>query len=407
MTNFFIIYACQNTPTTTKPKASASPSAESTPSDSSSSYTDYNSDTPTEITDIKELINKKCTYCHSTNPNSESGYNEAPKAITFDNEKEINNSAVKIKKVVADSTMPVGDITLTENEKELVKNWDIKQLKTDELDNSAVIDLITKKCTSCHSIKPKADSGYTKPPKTLTFDTIQEINNSITKIKKVVADKSMPKGKTTLTETERNLIKNWVIKAKTNEKVYTNIKDLVTAKCTYCHSIKPNHLSGYSKPPRNITFDTIQEVNNSITKIKSVVMDRSMPTGSIILSPSERELIEKWTLNNQPVNTEKPTVIVKTAPEIITRKCAYCHSATPDAASGYTKAPERLTFDNEKEMITEYDSIKEVIENNTMPINNITLTAQERITVIAWCNKQAQEEANKPIWSKIIRKLTP
>jgi uncharacterized membrane protein len=121
---------------------------------------------------------------HSTTPNSESGYTEAPKAITFDNEKEINNSATKIKKVVADSSMPVGDITLTENEKDLVKNWDIKQLKTDDLDSSAVVALITKKCTSCHSINPKADSGYTKAPKSLTFDTIQEINVSITKIKK-------------------------------------------------------------------------------------------------------------------------------------------------------------------------------------------------------------------------------
>jgi uncharacterized membrane protein len=198
-----------------------------------------------------------------------------------------------------------------------------------------------------------------------------------------------------------------VIKPKTNEKVYTNIKDLITNKCTYCHSIKPNQLSGYSKPPRSITFDNEKEINNNIVKIKAVVADRSMPTGSITLNPSERTLIEKWTLNNQPVTTEKPPVVVKTAAEIITRKCAYCHSKTPDAASGYTKAPERLTFDSEKEMITEYDSIKEVIENNTMPINNITLTAQERITIIAWCNKQAQEEESKPIWSKIIRKLTP
>ncbi|MFN8671953.1 MAG: hypothetical protein U0457_07720 [Candidatus Sericytochromatia bacterium] len=412
LTNFFVIYSCQEY--NQNDSKITTPSSLETPKTVASSIVNQTSD----ITDVNKLITQKCTYCHSITPNSDSGYTKAPKDITFDSDKEINNSIKKIKKVVANKSMPIGDIVLTTNEITLISNWEIKATNKKSTAVSDIADLkqlITQKCTYCHSNTPNSASGYTKAPKNITFDSDKEINDNSDLIKKVVADRSMPIGNISISDNERDLVKNWLIKntsidIKPSELPSTEldknnpINKIIIQRCAYCHSITPNSASGYTKAPRNIIFDSDKEINDNSDLIKKVVADKSMPIGNISMPDNERDIIKNWVLNNSNSVTQN-TPKIKLATDIITQKCTYCHSANPDPSSGYTKAPKNRTYDSIQEMEADHDDIGDVVYRQKMPIKGITMTTQERNIIVAWADEKEKEEEQKPFWSRLIGKL--
>ncbi|MFN4149846.1 MAG: hypothetical protein ACK4IX_02800, partial [Candidatus Sericytochromatia bacterium] len=133
--------------------------------------------------------------------------------------------------------------------------------------------------------------------------------------------------------------------------------EIVTNKCTYCHSLTPNQASGRTKAAAGITFDTQSEIEAQMDLIKKVTFTtRSMPTGSITMTDEERSVIGLYGVNEVIVPKK---LEVKDAPSIITRKCTYCHSTTPDPDSGYKRAPEGFTLDSVDEMIAHSDDIYE------------------------------------------------
>ncbi|MFN8672018.1 MAG: hypothetical protein U0457_08045 [Candidatus Sericytochromatia bacterium] len=168
--------------------------------------------------------------------------------------------------------------------------------------------------------------------------------------------------------------------------------ELVTNKCTYCHSIKPNIDSGYKAPPRNITFDSQKEIESQMDIIKKVTfIDKSMPVGKITMSDEERNIIGLFGNQTQVSNKLE----IKDAPNIITRKCSYCHSSSPDKSSGYSFAPEGFSLDSTQDMINKAKSIKkETIIKRSMPINPVTMTEEEREIVKKWLDTQVSSSSN-------------
>ena len=76
---------------------------------------------------------------------------------------------------------------------------------------TAINDIITRRCTSCHSSKP-TDDFYTAPPNGVVYDTPQDIVKMKDKImQRVVITKTMPQNnKTGITPEERDLIRCWI-----------------------------------------------------------------------------------------------------------------------------------------------------------------------------------------------------
>lgn len=162
--------------------------------------------------------------------------------------------------------------------------------------------------------------------------------------------------------------------------------EVVTNKCTVCHSIKPTD-TGRTKAAAGITFDSEKEILAQMDMIKKVTFtNRSMPTGKITMTDDERNVIGLFGNQAQatPVKLE-----IKDAPSVITRKCASCHSLTPDPTSGYTSAPEGFKVDSQQEMISQAREIKkETFTKRSMPVGNITITEEERSIIASWCDQQ-------------------
>ena len=160
--------------------------------------------------------------------------------------------------------------------------------------------------------------------------------------------------------------------------------EIVTNKCAYCHSIKPNPASGRTKAAAGITFDSPKEIENQMDLIKKVTfVTRSMPI-DITITEEERNAIGLF----GQTEITSPKFEIKDAPAIITRKCTYCHSATPDPDSGYRRAPENFKIDSLQEMINKAQSIKKETLNKSMPVGKITMTEEERALVGQWADQQ-------------------
>lgn len=162
--------------------------------------------------------------------------------------------------------------------------------------------------------------------------------------------------------------------------------DIVTNKCASCHALKPSADSGYTSAPRNIVFDTPKEIEAQMEIIKKVTFtNRSMPTGKITMTDEERNVIGLF--GNQQAVSGK--LEIKDVPALITRKCSYCHSLTPDKSSGYFSAPEGFRIDSEQDMINKSQKIKkETLLKRSMPINPISMTEEERQLVGQWADQQ-------------------
>lgn len=272
--------------------------------------------------------------------------------------------------------------------------------------------IMTQKCATCHSTHPNPDSGYTLAPLGIRFDTQTDILNHAAEIKKAVLEtRTMPLGQS-MTEAERTLVGQWVEQLKATEPMpaptdfpapiatpvplastapAVDIMPVITQKCAYCHSTHPNAASGYTTAPRALNLDTQDEVIASLTQIKRYVQYGSMPIGGITLSDTERAQILAWVPSGAPAPDPAATAEPLTGPELITVKCAYCHSRTPDPTSGYTRAPGEsggITFDSPEEMRWQRGSIRSSIREGEMPPRKITLTSEEKQIILDWTNSQ-------------------
>lgn len=97
-------------------------------------------------------------------------------------------------------------------------------------------------------------------------------------------------------------------------------------------------------------------------------------------------------LTSNPPVTGNPSVVpiadFTKATDLITQKCAYCHSANPNPASGYRSPPRGIIFDSVAEINLRAIQIKNVVSSGAMPRRPMTMTAAERSTIVQWANNQ-------------------
>lgn len=312
------------------------------------------------------------------------------------------------------SSKPATQISSTPSVMPTTIQVDSTTTATKALKINDVPAFITANCAYCHATTPNKDSGRTSAAAGITFDSEEEMIKSAISIKRsTVTGKSMPIGKIKITDKDRITIGKW-LDSKTIKvtptpsplvtQPVTEIKtaqDVITKKCAYCHATTPDPASGYAKAPMSITFNSEQEMLSNISKInQSALVNKSMPIGNITLTDTERTSISDWIKANSATN---PVVVkTKTPIELITEKCAYCHATTPDPSSGYTKPPKRVVFDTEKEITDSHNSIHSTIQKKEMPINNITMTDQERAIVLQWAEKIEADEKKQSWFYRIF-----
>lgn len=379
-----------------------------------------------KVSEVPAFITQNCAYCHSTTPNKDSGRTSPAAGITFDSEAEMIKSEINIKRtVVTEKSMPIGKIKITDEDRVTIGKWiDSKTIKTSatptpiptpSVEIKTAQEVITQKCAYCHSATPNSASGFAKAPMSITFNNEAEMIAKVSMINQAtLINKNMPIGGIKLTDAEKTLVSNWVTNqmavatptptptpSTQDTSTTTNTAPAtITQKCAYCHATIPNSASGFSSAPMSITFNNEAEMVSNISLInQAAIVNKSMPIGGITLSDTEKTSISDWIKSKSATNPV--TVKIKSATELITQKCTYCHSTKPDSSSGYTKAPKNIVFDTEQQMIDKHDDIHSIIQKKEMPIDNITMTAQERAIVLQWSEKIELDESNQSWWYKL------
>lgn len=145
--------------------------------------------------------------------------------------------------------------------------------------------------------------------------------------------------------------------------------EVVTNKCTVCHSIKPTE-GGRTKPAAGITFDSEKEILDQMNLIKKVTFtNKSMPIGGVTMTEDERSVIGLFGAQT-PVATTK--FEVKDGPALITQKCSSCHSLS------------------QQDMINQAGKIKQVtFIQRSMPAGSVSITDEERSIIANWCDQQS------------------
>jgi len=74
-----------------------------------------------------------------------------------------------------------------------------------------------------------------------------------------------------------------------------DVRDVLDARCTSCHSDTPSN-PGFAAPPAGMAFDTNDQVRSEATRIhEQVVVTRGMPIGNLTnMTDEERQLIDDW-----------------------------------------------------------------------------------------------------------------
>ena len=71
--------------------------------------------------------------------------------------------------------------------------------------------------------------------------------------------------------------------------------DIVAKRCVSCHAAKPID-ENFDKPPKNVVFDTAEQIRNQAPKIRAVaVLTRTMPVGNETeMTDDERRVLGRW-----------------------------------------------------------------------------------------------------------------
>jgi len=77
-----------------------------------------------DITEIGAVIEQRCVACHSQTP-TQPGFSAPPAGFAYDEIEQIIKQQESIKRVVASSYMPLGNMTnMTEEERALIEEWE-------------------------------------------------------------------------------------------------------------------------------------------------------------------------------------------------------------------------------------------------------------------------------------------
>lgn len=100
---------------TTQGSETAAAEGEAAPVDSNGEIT---------LAQVEVVMNDRCVQCHAVNPDKNFGFPSPPLGVLLDSEAEILAHAADIQKVVANSYMPLGNLTqMTDEEREVIASW--------------------------------------------------------------------------------------------------------------------------------------------------------------------------------------------------------------------------------------------------------------------------------------------
>lgn len=103
--------------------ASATQSSETAAADGEAAPVDSNGEVT--LAQVEVVMNDRCVQCHAVNPDKNFGFPSPPLGVLLDSEAEILAHAADIQKVVANSYMPLGNLTqMTDEEREIIASWD-------------------------------------------------------------------------------------------------------------------------------------------------------------------------------------------------------------------------------------------------------------------------------------------
>ena len=111
-------------------RPSSTPNLTATTPEQASAAAQAHGDAP-RFSEINEVIEQRCTVCHSANPSSPM-FSSAPAGVMFDTPEQIRQQAAKIHaQTVASQIMPLGNITqMTQEERDLLGAWIAKGAPT-------------------------------------------------------------------------------------------------------------------------------------------------------------------------------------------------------------------------------------------------------------------------------------
>ena len=76
---------------------------------------------------------------------------------------------------------------------------------------------------------------------------------------------------------------------------FAQVEEVVKARCTPCHSMKPTQ-PGFTSAPAGFVFDTPEEIAGDANRIRAVAVDSTfMPLGNVThMTQEERDLLGRW-----------------------------------------------------------------------------------------------------------------
>lgn len=238
------------------------------------------------------VFTTKCVGCHGGS-NPAAGLDLSRSIDTIATYKEVIRSkphASMLFKVVDSGSMPKGGTKLSPTEIASVRDW-IMSLRPDPR------PLFNARCINCHSgASPAAQLDLTG-----SLDDFAKLKQVVPgaggatdcSLYKRVADGSMPKGGTKLTDGELGLVKDWLTG------MHPNPKPIIQAKCIGCHSGgSPAGGMDLSMPLEDLKEVVKGKPAESALYLR--VADGTMPKGHPPLTDSDQGQIWDWIASLKP-----------------------------------------------------------------------------------------------------------
>ncbi len=80
-----------------------------------------------------------------------------------------------------------------------------------------------------------------------------------------------------------------------SEVSFADVQDIVTQRCTTCHSGSPTQ-AGFTSPPKGVVYDTAEQIRSQAEIIhQQAVVSKAMPIGNLTnMTDDERKMIADW-----------------------------------------------------------------------------------------------------------------
>ncbi len=244
---------------------------------------------PRQEADAKTLIQGQCAKCHSGEKPA-GGVDLSGDLASIAGLRDVvrgRPQASSLYKVVRDREMPKGGPKLSDDDLTTLRDW-IMSLRPDPT------ALFKARCISCHSgASPAAAldlSGDLKALGKLPQAKFGDEGAATAVLYKRLADGSMPKGGTKLTDDELSSVRDWL------NSLQPDPRALFTAKCVKCHGAT-NPAAGLDLTGDLTALAGLKQVVKGKPAGSSLylrIADRSMPKGGPPLSDSDAGLVWDW-----------------------------------------------------------------------------------------------------------------